>query len=396
MKTANYSKCATFAFVAMALLQNGNPIAAQDRLRIADCSADLEANIREAFRVFKDVARNDRAQLLACMDDAYLVEHDRRSPRTIVDYLTRADVTRVVCRNLEGANARAHRVYLERGVMTMDRQFVREQPARRIAAVMAHETMHNNGLNHDANDISQCSGDDNKGTQKCAGESIYYNNTVPEQIEACYQFGRPNPWPGPGKPRYVPTDVVGFGIDADNNWSVAWSKDGTVAAGSTTRVHNFRVPYRYFLPNGYTPADVVDLSVDGSNNWTFAFFRDGMVSAGTTEILDKHRKPYRYKLPSGYSPDDIVGIGIDDQSNWVFAWYKDGKVSAGTTNDFGKHRKPYTYKLPAGYTPADIVGMAIDGDNNWCFAWYKDGTVSAGTSDNLGAHRQPEAVITGR
>jgi hypothetical protein len=396
MKTSTSKLTIAVIGTAIALLGGGRPLTGKETIKFTDCSSDLEAKIGEAFRVFKSTARNDRADLLACMDEAYLVEHDRRSPTTIVDYLTRANVTRVTCRNMENASASAHRVYLERGVMKMDRDFVRRNDARRIASVMAHETMHNNGLNHDANDAGQCSGNDDKGTQKCVGESIYYNNTVPEQIEACYMSGKPNPWPGPGKPAYVAADIVGIAIDDDNNWTFAYSKDGTVAAGSSTRIHNFRVPYRYHLPEGYTPADVVDMSIDGENNWTFVWFRDGMVSAGTTEVLDKFRKPYRYRLPDGYSTSDIVGMGIDDGNNWVFTWFKNGKVAAGTTDDLAKHRQPYDYRLPSGYTPADIAGMAVDGSNDWSFAYYRDGTVSAGTSENLGAHRMPERVITGR
>ena len=396
MKTAASGRAAIALIVAALAFTHGEaPTASNDTLRFTDCSPDLETKIGEAFRLFKQIARNDRRDLLACMDEAYLVEHDRRSPATIVDYLTRANVTRVTCRNLAPqANANAHRVYVERGQMNIDRSFVRKEDVRRIASVMAHETMHNNGLNHEANHANQCS--DVNGTMQCVGESIYYPNTVPEQIEACYRFGKPNAWPGPGKPKYVPADIVGIGIDDNNNWNFAFSRDGTVAAGSTTRIHNFRVPYRYHLPEGYSPADIVDVSVDGSNEWTYVFFRDGKVSAGTTEVLDKFRKPYSYKLPSGYTPADIVGMGIDGDNDWVFAWYRDGKVSAGTTADLGKHRKPYAYRLPSGYTPADIVGMGVDGSNNWCFAWYKDGKVSAGTSDDLAAHRKPEAVITGR
>jgi hypothetical protein len=393
--TLKETRVAAF-LLALTFVASNGAFAAGDKLRFTDCSADLETKISRAFGIFKDKARNERDALVDCMDRAYLVEHDRRSPGTIVDYLTRANVTRIKCRNLDGANASAHRVYLERGVMNMDRDFVRNNPPSRVAAVMAHETMHNNGLNHEANDAAQCSGSDDDGSQVCVGESIYYNNTVPEQVEACYMNGKPNPWPGPGKPDYVPRDIVDFGIDGENDWSFAFSKDGTVAAGSTTRIHNYRVPYRYHLPDGYSPNDVVGMGIDGENNWTFAWFRNGTVSAGTTEILDKHRKPYRYELPSGYSADDIVGMGIDGENNWVFTWLRDGQVVAGTSNELAKHRRPYRYKLPAGYSPADIVGMGIDGENNWCFAWYKDGTVSAGTSEDLGAHRKPEKVITGR
>lgn len=394
-RTLNGARLAV-GVLMLSLVGTSGLYAEGDKLKFSGCSAPLKTKIEESFRLFKNKARNQKDELIACMDRAYLVEHDRRSPSTIVGYLTRAKVTRVKCRNLDEANASAHRVYLKRGVMNMDRGFVRNQTPKRIAAVMAHETMHNNGLNHSANDAAQCSGSDNNGSQVCVGESIYYNNTVPEQIEACFQNGKPNPWPGPGKPRYVAKDMVGFGTDGENNWSFAFSKDGTVAAGSTTRIHNYRVPYRYHLPEGYSPADIVGTGIDGENDWTFVWFRNGTVSAGTTEVLDKHRKPYRYALPKGYGPGDIVGMGIDGENNWVFTWLRDGKVIAGTTNELAKHRGPYDYRLPSGYRPSDIVGMAIDGENNWCLAWYRDGTVSAGTSENLASHRKPEKVITGR
>ena len=353
---------------------------AADNLRVHDCAGPLHEKVVSAFRYFLNTARDDRDKLVKLMDDAYLVEHDGRSPSDIVSLLTRAKVTTIRCRNLDEANASAHRVYLKRGVMRVDRTFIRNSSIKRIASVMAHETMHNNGLNHQANDIG----------------SRYYGNTVPEQIEAAYLRGKPNPWPGPGKDHYVATDMMGFGTDGSNNWNFAWSKDGTVTAGSTSRIHAYRIPYRYSLPAGYAPSDIVGMGVDGESNWTFAWYRNGYVSAGTSNDLDKYRKPYRFSLPAGYSPADVVGMGIDGENNWIFVWYRNGYVSAGTSDDLDKHRKPYRFSLPAGYSPADIVGMGIDGENNWIFAWYRNGYVSAGTSNDLDKYRKPYRVDTGR
>ncbi len=365
-------------FVLLAALGLSSHAEAQ-RLRFESCAPDLKTRIADALRELRGQA-DQRADLVSCMDDAYLVEHARRSPASIVDLLTRARVVKIKCRNLPDANARAHRVYIRKGEMKIDRNFVRGSSRKRIASVIAHETMHNNGLNHDPNDF---------GTK-------YYGNTVPEQIEACVVDGKPNRWPGPGKDRYVATDMVGFGVHGPRDWSLAWSKDGTVTAGSSSRIHNYRIPYNYSLPSGYSASDIVGVAVDGDKGWTFVWYRNGYVSAGVSNDLDKHRRPYRYSLPRGYSASDIVGMAIDDDSNWVYAFYRNGRVSAGTSNDLDKHRRPYRYSLPSGYSASDIVGTGIDGGNNWVFAWYKDGFVSAGTSDDLDRHRKPYRVITGR
>ncbi|SFL23822.1 hypothetical protein SAMN04488518_1264 [Pseudovibrio ascidiaceicola] len=354
---------------------------AQDKVKIRSCSPELKSKIIDAFQEFKFIARRKKNELITCMDKAYLVEHGRQSPSKIVGYLDRAKITKIKCRNLSGStNASAHRVYAKRGVFEMDRDFIRDNSPRRIASVMAHETMHNNGLNHRANDFG----------------SIYYKNTVPEQIEACYLTGKPNPWPGPGKDKYVAKDMVGFALDGENNYNFAWSKDGTVTAGSSARIHNYRHPYKYNLAPGYQPSDVVGMALDGENNMVFAWYRDGYVSAGSSNDLDSKRSKYRYSLPSGYEPSDIVGMAMDGENNWSFVWYKNGYVSAGSSDDLDKHRKPYKYTLAPGYTPADVAGMGVDGENNLNFVWYKDGFVSAGTSDDLDKHRPPKRVITGR
>lgn len=325
-------------------------------------------------------ANQERSELLGCMDRAYLIEHDRRSPEKIVSYLTQARVTKFKCRNLSDANASAHRIYRSAGVMNIDRDFVRNSDRLRIAGVIAHELMHNNGLNHSKNDVG----------------SMLYPNTVPEQIESCVETLAPNPYRGPGRDYYGPQHIVGFALDGENNYMFAWSDDNTVTAGSSTRIHNYRHPYAYTITPGATPSDIVGMGLDGENNTVYTWLRDGRVIAGTSDDLDRTRSPYRYSLPPGYSPDDIVGMGVDGENNHNFVWFRNGMVSAGTSDDLDKFRSPYRYTLPPGYAPSDIIGMAVDGENNMIFAFYRDGKVSAGTSDDLDRYRAPAQVITGR
>ena len=297
---------------------------AQDKLKLRQCGG-LEQKVIDSFELFRWKARNNRNALIGCMRLAYLVEHNKAGPTKIVNLLTKGKVTKIKCRNLTGKNASAHRVYIKRGVMKMDRDFIRESTTIRIASVIAHETMHNNGLNHRKNDFG----------------SLYFENTVPEQIESCFLSGRPNSKRGPGKDRYVPKDIVGFAIDDDTNWIFGFSKDGTVAAGTSDRIHIRRVPYRYTLPRGYSPSDIVGMAMDGDKNWTFTWTKQGFAMAGTTDDLDKFRKPYRYTLPRGYSPSDIVGMALDGDKNNILTWTRNGKAMVGTSDDLDKRRKPY-------------------------------------------------------
>jgi hypothetical protein len=175
-----------------------------------------------------------------------------------------------------------------------------------------------------------------------------------------------------------------MGIDGENNYNFVWFKDGWVSAGSSENLGKYRKPYEYQLPlnpdtnKPYRPKDIVGMGVDGENNYNFVWFRNGWVSAGSSEDLGKYRKPYEYQLPLNpetnkpYRPQDIIGMGIDGENNYNFVWYKDGRVSAGTSEDLGKYRKPYKIeRAPAvNVQPNDVVGMGIDGENNWIFVWF--------------------------
>ncbi|MEM7064330.1 MAG: hypothetical protein AAF572_14335 [Cyanobacteria bacterium P01_B01_bin.77] len=379
---SSYLRKLTTILVVFAILfsSSATPAFADSKITFRQCGTELQQRITAAHQAMRFRAIQEKDKLIDCMDRAYLVEHDRRSPEKIVSYLTRARTTKYRCRNLDDANASAHRIYREAGVMKVDRDFVRNNSRLRVASVLAHELMHNNGLNHSKND---------KG-------STLYPNTVPEQIESCVATLQPNPYEGVGRDYYAPEHMVGFGLDGDNNYVFAWSDDGTVTAGSSTRIHNYRHPYNYLIAPGVKRSDIVGMGLDGENNTVYTWLRDGRVIAGSSNNLDRTRSPYRYSLPRGYSPNDIVGMGVDGENNYNFAWYRNGMVSAGTSNDLDKFRAPYRYTLPPGYAPTDIVGMAIDGEANMIFAFYRDGKVSAGTSDNLDRYRAPAQVITGR
>ncbi|MDJ0808276.1 MAG: hypothetical protein QNJ78_15775, partial [Gammaproteobacteria bacterium] len=157
-------------------------VAYADDIKVRRCGNEAKSKIIDGFHFLQKTLKHHRGELTRCMDKAYLVEHSRKSAKEIVGLLDRPEVTKVICKKLEDANARAHRVYLKRGVLRMDPDFAKNSTNRRIASVIAHELMHNNGLNHGKNDVG----------------SKYYKNTVNEQIESCILNGKPNPWPGPG------------------------------------------------------------------------------------------------------------------------------------------------------------------------------------------------------
>jgi len=355
------------------------PSSAQSGVSFRQCGTAVKEKIVEAYRFLNARRSSQRDALIACMDRAYVVEHQRHGPAKMVESLRKAKVTTFQCRNLD-ANASARKLLLDRGKMKIDRDFVRDKDVAEVAGTIAHEIMHNNGYKHSGNPLG----------------SDLYANTVPEQMENCVEKMRPNDYAGIGRSDYDAREMLGFALDGESNYMIGWDRNGTAYAGSSTRIHNYRIPYSFSLAPGFSRLDIVGFGIDGFNNTTFAWFRSGYVIAGVSDDLDRTRSPYRYTLPSGYTPDDIVGMAVDGENNYNFAWFRDGRVSAGTSDDLDKFRRPYDYTLPPGYTPNDIVGMALDGENNMVFAYYRNGKVSAGTSEDLDKFRAPAKVITGR
>lgn len=348
------------------------------------CGSGESSNLFGGFAVLSDVITSGFGDFVQCLDDAYLVEHyinrKNQTAHEIARMYVNSKITRVECTNLSANVLAEAPVSISSERLKIDHNFARSGSERDIAATIAHELAHNLGFRHKSNDFG----------------STYYGNTVPEQVEACVRSGRPNPWPGPGSAVVNPNNIIGMGIDGENDFVFTWYRDGTVTAGTTDKLHDHRIPALYTLPAGKTPNDIAGMGIDGENDFVFAWYRDGTVSAGTSVNLISRRQPYRYRLPSGKTPNDIVGMGIDGENNFVYAWYRDGTVSAGTSDNLGSRRMPYPYTLPSGKTPNDVVGMGVDGENNFVFAWFRDGTVTAGTTENMLLRRPPYRYQAGR
>ena len=368
------------AALAIMFLLPSSAIAIGQGATFRGCGAGQSSNLFDAFSLLSDVVSSGFGNFVKCLDDAYLVEHKSNTAHEIARRYVNSKITSVECAKLSSSTLGRAPVKISKERLKINHDLARSGSKDEIAATIAHEIAHNHGFRHKSNDFG----------------SPYYGNTVPEQVEACVRYGRPNSWPGPGSHIVNPQNIVGMGIDGENNYVFTWYRDGTVSAGTTDKLHARRVPAQYGLPTGKTINDIVGMGIDGENNYVFAWYRDGTVSAGTSVDLTSRRDPYAYSLPQGKNPSDIVGMGIDGQSNYVFAWYRDGTVSAGSTDDLESKRESYKYTLPAGKLPADIVAMGIDGENNYVFAWFRDGTVTAGTTENMLLRRPPYEYEAGR
>jgi len=165
---------------------------------------------------------------------------------------------------------------------------------------------------------------------------------------------------------YDPNNIVGMGIT--DHHCVAWFNNGMVMGGASNDLDDWRTPYSYSLPAGYFPSDITAMAIDPSNDYCFVWFNNGKVCAGTSSDLDRYRSLYNYSVASGYSISDIVGMGI--VNNKVYTWYDNGKISVGSSSDLDRFNSPYNYSLPCGYAISNIMGMAIDDSNDFVFAWY--------------------------
>jgi hypothetical protein len=111
-----------------------------------------------------------------------------------------------------------------------------------------------------------------------------------------------------------------------------------------------------------------------------AWYRDGTVSAGSSTNLASKRAPAVYSLPPGKRPGDIEGIGVD---GFVLGpdFEKNLAETAGAL--FSKDA------MKTAEAVANTVKSAFGGRGSICYAWYRDGTVSARSSTNLTEVREP-------
>jgi len=83
-----------------------------------------------------------------------------------------------------------------------------------------------------------------------------------------------------------------------------------------------------------------------ADDHVYAWYTDGTVSAGTSTNLEEYRAPYPYTAAAGKTLDDIVDLGIACSNDYVSAWYVDETVSIGTSWDLDERQEPYPYSLP--------------------------------------------------
>ena len=341
---------------------------------LSDCSAAEAQLIYPAMEVLLSEVSTNFDALLACVSSANLIEYRGHTPRKIVENLAAASVTKITCATLDDALADAP-VSISGSSLRIDGSFLRNSSATSVAAVVAHELMHNRGYRHSVNDFG----------------GTYYPLTVPEQVRRCVQTRNatraPNPWPGPGK---APSFSRIVGMHANDACNCVYLRDGYATCGATDYLSSSTNTYQKFsVAPGHSASNIVGMSQTGS--MVCAFYDDGKVSCGTqsgcnpVSDLDATRSAYSYSTTRGQSPATIVGMGGDDGNSHQYAWYSDGRVSSGTSDDLDAHRSLYSYDLPSGYDPSDVVEMVSDGSFNCAF--YRDGKVSCGTTDDLDSSR---------
>jgi hypothetical protein len=144
------------------------------------CTDSQRIKVEEAHDILFDIVYKDFNAFRNCMESAPSIEfscHEQRNPIKAAESLKLQAYTTVKCVDLAaGINGRAP-VSINGSNLTLDDDFLAHSSARRVASVIAHEIMHNRGYRHETNDFG----------------SKYYQNTIPEQIEACVlKYNVPN------------------------------------------------------------------------------------------------------------------------------------------------------------------------------------------------------------
>lgn len=158
------------------------------------CSTTEDDKIKAAWDILYNLRGAGRARFDQCLANARLVETGRgRNVEDCQLQNDRSELSRAILENTfveatcedlnpDGPSADGS-VVSARGALgiddtriRVDHNFLATSSAQRVAAVIAHEIMHNRGFSHSANDF---------GTSR-------YGLTVPEQVEACVTTGTPN------------------------------------------------------------------------------------------------------------------------------------------------------------------------------------------------------------
>ncbi len=151
-----------------------------------NCTIDEIKTIHTAFGILLDTVSIGFGAFQKCLSNAPLIEFSGSREQvslTASEALKLNVLTKIHCYDAPKNVLAQARVSISGESMKVDRGFLRSYTnrAKAIAAVIAHEIMHNRGYRHKQNDFG----------------SKYYLNTVPQQVLACVLTGNPNRSMGP-------------------------------------------------------------------------------------------------------------------------------------------------------------------------------------------------------
>lgn len=156
-----------------------------------NCTWNEAMVLKQSHDILFTAITTGYGNLVNCMTSAALVEFSCHIAQSAMDAASQLRnyqaYTTIECANL-GPNILGQApVSIEGERLKMSRAFLATGTPRAIAATIAHEIMHNRGWRHKQNDFG----------------SLYYSNTIPEQMEACIQFNTPNAAMGPAATTWI-------------------------------------------------------------------------------------------------------------------------------------------------------------------------------------------------
>lgn len=149
------------------------------------CSIAEVGRVNAAMGILINVVGPGLPAFRNCINASPLVEFKcstGQGRQALVDNLLSTSITNITCAQLAPNVLAEAPVSVGAGRMSIDHGFLNGPSSTgQIAGVMAHEIMHNHGYQHVVNDFG----------------SLYYNDTVPQQVRACVTNGFPNASAGP-------------------------------------------------------------------------------------------------------------------------------------------------------------------------------------------------------
>jgi hypothetical protein len=162
-------------------------------MRYGNCTPDEEEKLQDAVQILVQItgtrfsAGVKYPEYEACLASAFFVENGSWSGAQIAHLLRMNTMTGIWCWDLPSDTiAQAWEKPFNNEEVYFNKTFLASLSPARIAATIGHELMHNRGFWHSVNNAG----------------SVFYPNTVPEQVEACILNGVPNP-------RWMPPDPGG-------------------------------------------------------------------------------------------------------------------------------------------------------------------------------------------